>query len=103
MRVYLSGPITGTKGYMKHFAAVEQAIREEGNEVINPVRNCYVMPKTTTHEEYMKVCLAQLDCCDGIVMLKGWNASNGARQEFCHAVDKHMPIYFEEGINGNTK
>lgn len=103
MRVYLSGPITGTKGYMKHFAAVEQIIRDKGHEVINPVKNGCVMPRTTTHDEYMKVCLAQLSCCDGIVMLNGWKESSGAREEFCYAVDKRIPIFFEEENDGNTK
>ena len=96
MRVYLSGPITGKKNYMKHFAAAEKSVKKEGHEVINPAKNAHVMPRTTTHEEYMRVCLAQLDCCDAIVMLEGWKESSGAREEFCYAVDKRIPIFFEE-------
>jgi len=95
-RIYISGPITGTKGYLKHFAAAEHKLKDLGHEVINPARNGYVMPASSTHEEYMKVCLAQLSCCNAILMLKGWKESKGAREEFCYAVDHTMPIIFEE-------
>lgn len=96
MRFYISGPITGTKGYLKHFGKAEHQLMKDGHEVINPAKNGYVMPATTSHDEYMKVCIAQLSCCDGILMLKGWKRSEGAREEFCYAVDHKMPIIFEE-------
>lgn len=96
MRFYISGPITGTKGYLKHFSAAERQLKDQGHEAVNPAKNGYVMPPTTSHKEYMKVSIAQLSCCDGILMLKGWKKSEGAREEFCYAVDHKMPIIFEE-------
>lgn len=96
MRVYISGPITGVKDYHKHFDAAERTMKRRGYEVLNPANNDAVMPPTATHEEYMKVCIAQLSCCEGILMLKGWKRSEGAREEFCYAVDHKMPIIFEE-------
>lgn len=104
MRVYISGPITGTPGYRKHFQRAEAGLREQGHEVINPAKNELVMPKSTTHDEYMRICLQQVECCDAICMLEGWKASSGAREEFCYAVDRNMIIFFEGGKeNGNTK
>ena len=97
MRFYISGPITGTKGYLKHFNTAERILKDKGHEVINPTKNGYVMPQTASHEDYMKVSIAQLECCEGILMLEGWEASKGARQEFCYAVDHKMPIIFEGG------
>lgn len=97
MRFYISGPITGTTGYLKHFGAAERTMKAKGHEVINPTRNGYVMPPSTSHADYMKVSIAQLSCCDGILMLNGWEQSKGAREEFCYAVDHKMPIIFEEG------
>lgn len=97
MRFYISGPITGAKGYLRHFGAAEQALKNKGHEVINPTRNSYVMPESASHAEYMKVSIAQLSCCEAILMLKGWEQSKGAREEFCYAVDHKMPIIFEEG------
>ena len=96
MRVYISGPITGTKGYLSHFGAAERALKSKGFEVINPTKNSYAMPSTATHKEYMKVSLAQLSCCDAILMLDGWKKSSGAREEFCYAVDHKKAIIFEE-------
>jgi len=104
MRVYISGPITGVSGYKKHFAAVEARLKEAGHEVINPAKNDMIMPSTATHEEYMRVCLQQESCCDAVCMLDGWKASNGARQEFCYAVDHNIIIFYEEEKkDGNTK
>ena len=48
MKIYLSGPITGTKDYMKRFAEAEQRLTERGHSVINPARVCACLPKDTT-------------------------------------------------------
>ena len=54
------------------------------------------MPKETSHAEYMKLGLCMLDLCEGIVMMKTWNASEGATEEFLHAVDTGKVITFEQ-------
>ena len=90
-RVYISGPITGNS------KAAERELKKQGYEVINPYKNNLVMPESTTHQEYMEICLNQLKMCDIIYMLEGWEESTGATIEFEHAVESKMTIVFQGG------
>lgn len=36
MKLYISGPITGTDDYMERFAAAQKELEEEGWSVVNP-------------------------------------------------------------------
>lgn len=36
MRVYISGPITGTEDYMERFAKAEEKLTAAGHQVYNP-------------------------------------------------------------------
>lgn len=82
MRVYISGPITGTNDYLERFAAAEKELEEKGYEVYNPAKVNQNMPKTATWEDYMKVAIAMLSCCDTIYLLTGWGKSRGAIKEY---------------------
>lgn len=95
MRIYISGGITGIKGYKAHFDRIEQALRVAGHEVINPATTNGTLPTSTTHKEYMHVSFALIDLCDSIIMLDGWDKSNGARQEFEYAMRHRKTIAFE--------
>lgn len=99
MKIYISGPITGIEGYRKRFDAAEKTLKAEGHIVVNPARVGDELPKETTHEEYMKVCLAMLDSCDAIFMLDGWKESKGCGIEFEYAYEHKMTIAFEGGRN----
>lgn len=94
MRIYISGPITGTDDYMNRFIAAEIKIRAGGDIPVNPARINAEMPEST-HEDYMKVSLALLSTCDAIYMLQGWSNSAGALEEFDEAVNREMTITFE--------
>lgn len=97
MRVYISGPITGTKDYMRRFQEAEDALLDwgEGVEVINPAAVNFLMPETFSHKDYMDMSIAMLDKCDTIYMLKGWTKSTGANMEYGYALAKDMVIMYE--------
>ncbi len=47
MKLYISGPITGTDDYMERFAAAQKELEEEGWTVINPALVNSNLPKDT--------------------------------------------------------
>ena len=97
MRIYLSGPITGTKDYMERFAAAESELSEFDLAVVNPAKVNGQLPKETTYSEYMEMSMAMLKQCDAIYMLKGWTDSPGAMAEFEYAYEHGISILFEGG------
>ena len=86
-KVYISGPITGTKDYLERFERIETALGlvHQGVEVINPAKVNANLPESTTWEEYMRISLCMLGMCDGIYMMEGWQQSRGATLEYAYA------------------
>ena len=78
-KVYISGPITGTKDYLERFERIETALAlvHHGVEIINPAKVNANLPKSTTWEEYMRMSMCMLGMCDGIYMMEGWQQSRG--------------------------
>lgn len=101
MKVYISGPITGTDDYAKRFDDAEQKLIDEGHEVVNPAKTNATLPTSTTWEQYMNMCYMMLDMCDAIVMLDGWEKSKGACIEYGYALAKDLIIV--KGENANVK
>lgn len=98
MKVYISGPITGTDDYMERFARAERFLHAAGyNDVINPVKVIAQLPEGITHEECMKVSVAMLDMCEAVFMLEGWRESKGCGIEFEYACEHGITIAFEGG------
>ena len=92
MRVYISGPITGTDDYMERFGKAEETLTAAGYQVYNPAHANSYMPKGTTYEEYMEVSFALLKMADAIYMLDGWEQSRGANREYGYALGKGLKI-----------
>lgn len=78
MKVYISGPITGTKDYMERFSKAQKYLESKGYSVINPALVNSNLPKDTTYGEYMTMSLTMLTMCDTIYLLKGYEDSEGA-------------------------
>lgn len=94
IRVYISGPITGTTDYMERFEAAEKRLNGEYS-VINPAKVNSNMPEDTTHEEYMNMSICMLSMCDAIFMLNGWEDSIGACEENIYALKNGIRIFRE--------
>lgn len=86
--IYISGAITGTTDYMERFNKAENDLIFLGYEVVNPARINANLPKICTHKDYMKMSLTELELCDTIYLLKGYEKSVGAMEELRYAV-KH--------------
>ena len=90
-KVYLAGKITGLDNYKELFAAVEKIVTDAGHQVMNPA----VLPPGFEQEEYLHVCEAMIDVCDGVCFLDNWRDSPGARHEYQYAVEKHKLTWFD--------
>lgn len=96
MRIYISGPITNIPHFKIHFANAEERLKAEhpDAEIINPTM--IELPKSCTHEDYMRIDFMLLDLADAIYMLKGWDLSKGSCMEYGYAMAKDLIILFEE-------
>lgn len=99
MKIYISGAITNNPNYKEDFERAEDYLQREypKAEIINPALVNSFLPKSTTHEEYMKMSFLMLDMADSILMMKNWKTSCGASQEYGYALGKDKIILFEEG------
>ena len=95
MKVYISGPITGTNDYMERFSEAQKRIESRGHSVINPALVNSNLPKDTTYDEYMSMSLTMLDMCDAIYLLNGFEKSKGALLEIDKARGKDLLILTE--------
>ena len=79
--VYIAGPITGNPDYRYEFFAAETRILERGDIPLNPAD----LPEGLSGRQYMRICLAMLDCADAVLFLPGWGTSGGATIERLYA------------------
>lgn len=96
MKIYISGPITGTDDYMERFQEVERRLTTEGHTVFNPASVNSKLPRGTTYEEYMKVSFCLIEIAEAIYMMNGWEKSKGATKELNHARVKGKETLFED-------
>ena len=98
MKVYISGPITGTDDYMERFERVAWEVWVNYDcTVINPAEINSHLPNDTTHAVYMRTSIAMLSMCDTIYLMKGWENSKGCKIEYNYARKNGIKIIYEEG------
>lgn len=91
MKVYISGPMTGLPGHnFPAFNAAAKQLRSLGVDVVNPVEVC--RESGGKWHDYMKADIKALCDCDGLVLLDGWQHSNGAQLELNIAHRLQMEI-----------
>lgn len=103
MKIYISGPITGTNDYMERFKAAEDTLKQYGHEVVNPAAALAGLPASTTHKEYMDISIALLKLCDTILMLDNWRYSKGSCIELDYAIRNGITVVFEGGAGCEVK
>ena len=83
--------------YKEDFERAEDYLQREypSADIINPALVNSFLPKSTTHEEYMRMSFCMLDMCDSIYMLSNYENSKGACMEYCYALAKDMIIMYE--------
>ena len=94
IKVYISGATAGTEDYLERFEEAEKKLTEVGYSVINPAKINSFLPVGTTHRQYMDMSITMLSMCNHIYMLKGWEESPGANQEYGYALAKGMTIWY---------
>lgn len=93
--IYIAGPISGIKNYREKFQAREQALKEEGYEIIlNPAK----LPEGLPYEAYMPICYGMIDAAKEILLMQGWESSPGANRELGYATARGYKIRKEEEI-----
>ncbi|PPA30476.1 nucleoside 2-deoxyribosyltransferase [Aeromonas jandaei] len=87
--VYLAGPITGALAtYRQTFAEGERHLTQEGAVVLNPA----MLPiGLRSHTSYMNICLPMLREADVVVLLPGWQESEGVAMEIEEAAKLGIP------------
>ena len=93
MRIYISGPITGTQDAGPRFRETEAILNDAypEAEVINPVHVANGLP-ILEHDEYMRISFACMDVCTHMYQMPGWRESRGCNQEAGYAFAKRIPI-----------
>lgn len=90
-RVYISGPMSGYVDYnYPAFNAEAAALRALGFYVENPAEN--QVPACGSWQGYMRNAIAQMMRCDVVVMLPGWEQSQGATLERSIAKQLNIPV-----------
>lgn len=90
--VYVCGPMTGKPmfNYPAFYGAAGLIEKEFQCEVLNPARQ----PNRLAYDEYMRRAFDDLDRATVIVLLDGWNQSNGAKKEFLRAHQRRIGILY---------
>lgn len=94
MRIYISGPITGTAHYELRFAAAAHRLHEAGHTPANPTRLPEPVPREGDNEwrPWMRATTRLLTGCDGVALLPGWRGSRGAVVEADWADAVGLPV-----------
>lgn len=81
-KVYISGPMTGLPNFNREaFAEAERWCLMNGLSPFNPGWMTFSEDSAFTYEEILQIDLAALSVCDTILLLPGYEKSNGAKVE----------------------
>jgi hypothetical protein len=100
--IYVSGKYTNgiISKNIDDAEAVAVQLMRNGFDVICPHKNTafYEKYEDIPYEKYIQMDLNILARCDAIYMMKSWKESNGASVERNFAIDKDIPVIYEEEV-----
>ena len=102
-RVYISGKISNepTERIKENDQTTSELLEAIGCTPVIPING--ELSTNTNWEDYMAQNIKMLCTCDAILMLKSWRESKGAAVERCIAIQKKMPILFEDELNRSNQ
>ena len=100
MRIYISGKVTGDQNYKYKFKRAEEDLYTKyalfEPKVESMPSKDHLKLDDKSWDECMIECLAYLNSCDTIYMLKDWKDSTGACIELGYALAQNMTVIFQE-------
>ena len=91
MILYISGPISSRMDtYKTEFDAAESYLQWKGHTVLNPANH----PQGLKYEDYILIDSDMIRAADGIVMLRGWRSSQGAKRELRMALKMGKKVFY---------
>lgn len=100
LKVYLAGPISADPKKLRHrFNVIAHYLKKMNIAVLNPAS----LPMGLDESEYMDICCAMIRSCEKVIMLKGWEESEGATAEYYLAKKLGKPILLEKNIKQKYK
>jgi dUTP pyrophosphatase len=88
MKIYVCGGVTHNPGFRQQFAATTARLRAVGHEVIDPTEKFatdnggeLAPVGSPRYEEIMRACFTDVEQCDAVCTLTGWQNSGGATRE----------------------
>jgi hypothetical protein len=102
-RIYISGAIAhhDIAERMRAFLRAAEYIRKQGGTPVNPFDNS--VPQDADWREHMRADIHVLTDCDGILMLRGWEQSKGAKLEFDVATSCGLEVWYQYQSNGSKR
>lgn len=98
---YLAGPMTNYPEFnYPAFAYNMSELQADGVDVQSPHTITWPSEHIEGEELWqamMRLALAMLLSCNGIILMRGWTDSRGALVEYNIAVALKMPVYFLDG------
>ena len=100
-KIYIAGPISGAniEANRKRFFEAEKRVELCGLIPLNPA----TLPLGMEQSEYMQICMAMLFVADIVMMLDGWESSEGAVVEYKMALKCGKRVVMEKEFHANEQ
>ena len=93
MKVFISGAMTGIVNHNRlAFHMAQNYLEHYGHICMNPA----VLDDGFEYDDYLNICLAMLNACDAVYVLKNSEHSKGSQREIEFAKGLGLDIFYEE-------
>lgn len=106
MKIFISGPMTGFEHFnFPKFDAWEKKLNAEGHQAVNPAHISRKFKKAEIlayGDKFKQMVSEQLELeksCDAILLLDGWEKSQGVRAELKTAIELDLKIILESNYD----